>query len=963
MVRIGLLGGVRATTDDGQPIDIGPTKAKTVLAALALSPGTPLPVSRLIELVWDEAPPRTAEKALQWHVARLRRAVGSTTIVRVGAAYRLDVPPEAVDVTCFQHRLRDGDLAAALAQWHGTPLAGLDAPGLAAAAAGLTEQWLGAVEADLERRLSSDPRGAIGALTELVEQHPLREGFCALLMTALYRTGRQADALAVFRRARHRLVAELGVEPGPALRELEARILDQDERLHHRGESEGSPPSGSGGTGEYPPAGSGPGHLPVPADRLLGREGALRDVAEAITRSSIVTLVGPGGIGKTRLALAAASAAVSDRGWDARLVELAEITAPADVPRAVADVLQVGPCPGRSLTQSIVAGLGSGRVLLLLDNCEHVLDGAARLARAVVEGCPQVRVLATARERLAVVGEQVLTVPPLEPNAAAELFHVRALAADRGYDRGAQHGHVEDICRHLDCIPLALELAAARMASHRPVDLAARLGDALRMAGGRRTGTARHRTLRAAVTWSYDLLTPAEQALFTRLSVFTAPFELSAAQAVAGGSGIEGYEVDDLLGALVERSMVSVAFAPPGRRFRLLEPVRQFAAEQLRARGQTRPVDESHARWCLHEVGRVHRLLTGPDESEGVARLGDIWAHLRAAVVRACTAGDAHLADALARPVVTELPLRGRQEIGDWAELILAAAPPDDADLRAFWLLWAAERHTQNANPAGYLRVAERHGAPERPLSRYALAYASGDGEALRRILPDSVADLRRRNEHHLAAFLELTSAGPLLGVGGFAQVDGSVAALAGRYRTHGPPTLLHWALQTLGYSATFQARRKDADRFFDEAARIDVPAGTLSADELTRARSAFRRGELPEAFRLLRSYIDRLIETDNVIAASVVCIEFVTMMAASGRTAEAAHMRHYLASANEFGALAARTLVPEATDGPAGARPAPPPTGAVDDRAALGYMREALTAICPGLPPSDTGPGGNRRR
>ena len=1110
MVRIGLLGGVRAVTEDGQPIDIGPAKSQTVLAALALSPGTPLAVSRLVELVWGDAPPRTAHKTLQWHVARLRKGLGSATIVRVGAAYRLDVAPDAVDVTRFQRHLREGDPAAALAQWGGTPLAGLDAPGLAAAVAGLTEQWLSAVEADLERRVESDPRGVIGSLAELAERYPLREGFCALLMTALYQVGRQADALAAFRRARHHLVTQLGVEPGPALRELESRILDHDERLRGRAAPEHAPPRRPSGTvtfglaqvahsatgwathraaaapmarldhlvraaadrhggyvfaagaesvgvafhraddaaawaarlqraaaserwpdgaepgvriglhtgeseevatgyvgaavdlaariaaaghggqtlasgataglldrsdlhdlgwfcldgvagdqrivqigaGEHAPIrlpGIRRGYLPLRVGRLIGRDGDLRAAADALARSPVVTLVGPGGIGKTQLALAAARTAAADHGWDGWLIELAEIASPADVPRAVADVLGVAQRPGHALTQSIVAVLRSRRALLVIDNCEHVIDGAAELVQAIVAGCSQVRVLATARERLAVAGEQVLVVGPLDPAAGAELFHARALAADRTYDARAHHRYVEEICRRLDGIPLAIELAAARTISHRPVDLVARLNDRLRVTGGRRTGAARHRTLRAAIQWSYDLLTPAEQTLFQRLSVFNAPFDLSAAEAVA-----DEQDVDDLLGDLVERSMVTVDSGPLGRRFRLLETMRQFAAEHLRERGHTDLAAGRHARWCVREVTHIHRLLTGPGEIEGVARLGDLWANLRAALTWACAAGDPRLADALVRPVVTELPLRGRQEIGLWAEHILAimsAEDQEDQDVRAFWLVWVAERYTQNANPAGYRHVADRCGEQGRPLSRYAHAYACGDGEALWRCLPDAVADLRRQDEQYLAAFLEMTSAGTLLGIGRFEQVDTSVTALADRYRIHGPPTLLHWALQTLGYSASFQGRHDDADRYFDEAARVDLPTGTLSANKTNEARSAFRRGERLRAFQLLRSHVDELIETDNVIAASVVCIEFINMMAAVDRIAEAAHMLGYLEAANDFGALAARTLVTEATNKIAatvrhGSDATPASVRHIDDRAALKYMRDVLVEL-----------------
>ncbi|WP_214320647.1 AfsR/SARP family transcriptional regulator [Nonomuraea sediminis] len=1169
-MRIGLLGGVRVATEDGEPVDIGSAKSQTVLAALALSPGTPLPVSRLVELVWGDAPPRTADKTLQWHVAQLRKSLGPDMIVRVGAAYRLEVAPDAVDVTRFRRCLREGDLDGALAQWGGTPLAGLDAPGLAAAVAGLTEQWLSAVEADLERRVESEPREVIGSLAELAERHPLREGLWALLMTALYRVGRQADALAAYQRARHQLVTQLGVEPGPGLRELESRILDHDERLRgpavpehapprrpngtvtfgfaqvaglatprvatarleqliraaadrhdgyvfavgtesvgvafhraddaaawatrlqrsaaderwhddvepgarmdqraggsgeaasgfgvelgvriglHTGESEeevaavsvesgvqvglhtggaeagvgaesgvrvGLHAGGSGepgvrvglhtgqseevgagyggaavqvavgiaaagcggqilasgatagllergdlrdlgwfhlegdlrivqiGEGEYPPIrlpGIRQGHLPLGVGRLFGRDGDMPVVAEALERSRVVTLVGPGGIGKTQLALAAAHAASGHRGWDAWLVELAEITSPEDVPRAVADALGVAQRPGHTLTQSIVAALRSRPALLVIDNCEHVLDGAAGLVQAVVAGCPQVRVLATARERLAVQDEQVLVVGPLDPTAGAELFHARALAADRTYDAREHHRHVEEICRRLDGIPLAIELAAARTISHRPVDLVARLDDRLRLTGGRRTGAARHRTLRAAIQWSYDLLTEAEQTLFQRLSVFTAPFDLGAAQAVA-----DDQEVDDLLGDLVARSIVTVDFGPYGRRFRLLEPVRQFAAEHLRERGHADLAAGLHARWCLREVTHIHGLLTGPGEIEGVARLGELWANLRAAVTWACADGDPRLADALIRPIVTELPLRGRQELGGWAENLLAATSAEDQDLRAFWLVWVAERHTQNANPAGFRQVADQYGEPRRALSRYAHAYATGDGEGLLRCLPDAVAELRRQGEQDLAAFLEMTSAGTLLGIGRFEQVDTSVSALADRYRINGPPTLLHWALQTLGYSASFQGRQDEADRCFDEAARVDIPLGTLSANKATEARSVFRRGDRPRAFRLLRSHIDELIETDNVIAASVVCIEFINMMAAIDRLAEAARMLGYLEAVNDFGALAVRTLVSEAAAKVAASgRQGSEPGHHIDDRAALGYMRDVLVEL-----------------
>jgi predicted ATPase/DNA-binding SARP family transcriptional activator len=869
-MRIGLLGGVRAVDDDGSLIDIGSPRSRTVLAALALSPGVPVPESRLIDLVWGDAPPSV--KVLQWHVAQLRKSLGAAAIARVGAAYRLDVP---TDVERFRSLLRTGDAAGAVAAWGGVPLAGLPAPGLEAAVTGLLEEWLGAVEMDFSRRVSADPRSVVGELSSFVADHPTREGLAALLMTALYRSGRQADALAVYQRVRQHLVDELGVEPGPELRAAEQQVL---------------------------------GHFEVPGAVLIGRDADLAAVAEALRRAPVVTLVGPGGIGKTRLASV----------FDGAFVSLAEIGSSGDVARAVADALGIVERPGVTVAQAVVAARPS---LLVLDNCEHVLDGAAAFAAAV---CSSVQVLATSRERLSVADEHVVVISPLDLDASVELFEVRARAADASY---VGDGSVAELCRLLDGIPLAIELAAARVRSHRPAELLTRLD-----IGARRTGAARHRTLRAAVQWSYDLLSAAERALFCRLSVFAAPFDLDAVTE------------DGVLGDLVERSMVAVHSGPFGRRFRLLEPLRQFAAEQLEDRSEAL---ELQAAWCSRQVSAVGELLTGPGEVEGVGRLAELWPNLRAAVTWALEAGDLRLADALIRPVVTELPLRGRREIGDWAEQLArpmathhthatAGVPPKstiangsdsfggvDAGVRGFWLVWVAERNTQSSSPAPLPDT------PGHPLSRYARAYASGDGQGLARCLPEALSSVE---DPYLRAFLALMPAGTLLGIGQFEHVDRTVTELAARYRREGPPTLLHWALQTLGYSAMFQGR--DPDPFFDEAADVELPPGTLSANKTTEARRAFRRGDQGKAFELLAAHIDELLETGNVVAASVVAVEFIAITKASLRE-EAARVLGYLKHANDFGALAAERLVSGLTTTSPG----------MDDREALLYMRAVLNA------------------
>jgi predicted ATPase/DNA-binding SARP family transcriptional activator len=1076
VVLIRLLGGVSAT-DRGEPIDVGPAKCQTVLAVLALAAGSAVPVPRLIDLVWAEQPPRTADKTLQSYVVRLRKGLGAAAIVRVGAAYRLDLPPEAIDVTRFQQRLDSGDIEGALAEWAGTPLAGLEGHGLTPTVDGLIEQWLAAVETALQRRLQSDPASVIGPLTALTATHPFRENLWSLLMTALYRMGRQADALDTFRKARHQLIEELGVEPGPRLRELESLILGHDKQLRgleaptdptsgrpagtvtfgfgevegwsglwsahrkkmatavirldemvraavgryhgyvftaggeiygaafhraddaaawaqelqlevtsepwpggvelrlriglHAGETEeraGSyfgpavnaaariASSGHGrqilasevtaalldrsdlldlGTyrlegessplrilqldeGRYPalridtlPRGN----LPLRLERLIGREPELDAVREAFTYAPIVTLVGPGGIGKTRLALSVAMAQV-DRAAEAWLVELANITASSDVPRAVAEVFDVKEGRGRPLTESIITALQSLSGLLVLDNCEHVIDGAAELAQALGQRCPDLLVLATSREALGVGGEQVIAVGPLDPaQAGVELFDERAHAVSAAFDAAAWRDIVVEICRRVDGIPLAIELAAAHAKTLTPDDVLKRLDQRLAvLTGGRRTSPDRHRTLRATIQWSYDLLTPAQKTLFQRLTVFAGPFDRAAASALVAHEDLDGAEVDVLLENLVEKSMLTVESGPFGLRFRLLETIGQYAADQLQDSGLSDRMAARHAQWCLQGVTDLHHLLIGPAEIEGVTRLGQLWPDLRAAFTWACTQGDHRLAAALVHPVAAELNLRQQSEIRIWVERILAITPAVDEDKIVYWITCATYGYKQNGDHAAYERLIHRYGRPDHPLVRYTRAYFYDDAEALRGDAVEAVAWFRNHGENGGAVHAEIAGvASALMSTGRFIELDAFVSALVTRYRAQGPPTLLYVTLAMLGYSAWFQGRAEEAERLFDETASIEVPAGTSSVNEPAQARKAFNSGHQSQAFRILHAYVQDLLATGYTDLARLAAVEFINILTAIGHLSEAAPILSYLAGTGDFGTLAVHALVADA--------------------------------------------------
>ncbi|MDT9682313.1 BTAD domain-containing putative transcriptional regulator [Streptomyces sp. TRM76323] len=656
-MRYGVLGPLAVWDAEGRPIKVPEAKVRALLANLLIHGGGPVPADRLIDDLWAGNPPGGSANTLQTKVSQLRRVLGRDQVVREPAGYRLLLADGVVDALRFQElaeRARaqeepavKGDLFAdALALWRGPAYADV-AESLFARGeiARLEELRLSVVEDQAEVRLTLGEHTSLAAeLGELVSRHPLRERLRMVHMRALYRAGRQGDALQSFQELRRQLAEELGASPGPAISALHEAILRQEPRLAAPAVAPLSCRT----------------NLPAPLTPLIGRRKAVDQVRARLgpgADTRLVTLTGLGGVGKTRLAIAAArdmAERFTDGVWLVELAGLGAASTPDDIAERV--ITTLGLCDTAAtepdlddLVGWLCQAVADKHLLILLDNCEHLVEPVAVLAGAVLSAVPAGHLLVTSQEALDIPGEVVHPVPPLalpehtDPevvarSSAVELFVARAAAAAPGFALDADNAAaVSAICRRLDGIPLALELVAPRLRALSPAELAASLDDRFTPPDVRVRGLpARQQTLRSMLDWSWQLLTADERTVLRRLAVHADGCTLPSAEAVCADRDLSAERVPDLLSRLVDRSLV----VREANRFRLLESVAAYCAERLAESGEETAVRARFVRCYTELAERESERLRGPDQRRCLERLDAETVNLRRALDLA-VAGDA----------------------------------------------------------------------------------------------------------------------------------------------------------------------------------------------------------------------------------------------------------------------------------------------------------------------------------
>ncbi|MFE0023983.1 BTAD domain-containing putative transcriptional regulator [Amycolatopsis sp. NPDC059021] len=752
-LRVTLLGAFQVSRGDAV-LAVPGARLRALVVRLALAAGHAVEQGVLVDAIWAEDPPAGPAHALQALVSRLRRALGSTDdVVQVAGGYRLAVAAADVDALRFERlaadgreRLRDrgqeaaAALGAAVALWGDRPGA---EPAAVAAVAPAVATRLAHVSieavADLADAELALGRAAAAAarLTALLAEHPVHERAAALLMDALAVQGRQAEALALYERVRETLADVLGTDPGTALRERHLRLLRAEQPV--------------------PAAPARPSNLPAPLSSFIGREDDLDRIGTLLATGRLVTVLGPGGAGKTRLAVEAASRrAYRDGAW---MIDLASVTEPAKIGAALLAAIGLR---GSALFEAsarlrgepadeldvLVDQLAGRESLLVMDNCEHLIDAVAHLIAALLTRCAGLRVLATSREPLAIDGEALVPLGPLplpapdadleqaRRTASVRLFTERAAAVRPGFDVDEHNlGEVLRIVRGLDGMPLALELAAARLRTLSLADLAAGLSDRFRLlTTGSRTAFPRHRTLRGVIAWSWDLLDADARTVAERISVLQGGVTPASAIAVCAGTTVSPGEIPEVLAGLVDRSLLQLV--PEGGRYRMLETIREYGLETLGEQGARAGVRDLAARYFAELAARHDPLLRGPGQLAALHVLTAEYDNLLGALRHLCDTGDSPGAIGLAVDLVWYWEMLGRHnDAAYWlgrAVAVPAERPGVERDIAEGLVLCAITSQSTLANDLANQRREDLRALTDRLLSRPELPGFGGALTAVR---------------------------------------------------------------------------------------------------------------------------------------------------------------------------------------------------------------------------------------